>query len=100
METSEALECVRRLCALSYEEKPKMHKFYRYIGKVGTTASTIIWIVDKEEVKIGDYVHYIDESTSHICPANKYSYMKYLNEDHSGLVDRINDDGYIFINKI
>ena len=100
MMKSEALECVRRSSALSYEEKPKMHKFYRFLGKVGTTSTTIVWIIDQETVSEGDNVRFIDEGFTHICPSNKFCYMKYLSEDCQGYIDKINDDGYIFVSKL
>lgn len=98
--SSHSIESVTRLSCLPVEEKPKRHKFYKFFGKVGTVASTLIWVVDKETVNLGDWVYYVDEN-DHIRPSDKKCYMMYLSEHnvHRGVVDRINDDGYIFVTK-
>ena len=89
---------VIRSSCLPMEDKPHRHKFYKFLGKVGTTATTIIWVIDKGTILLNDEILYIDESDRH--PYDKNSYMKYLNVIHRGIVDKINNDGYIFVNKL
>lgn len=97
---SHSTECVTRVSCLPTEDKPRRHKFYKFLGKVGTTATTLIWVVDKETVNLGDWVYYIDDN-DHVHPDDKKCYMTYLSDHqwHRGVVDRINEDGYIFVTK-
>lgn len=38
------------------EEKPKRHKWYKYLAKIGTHNGTVVWIADKPELTEGDDV--------------------------------------------
>lgn len=97
--TSHCVEVVTRLSDLAHEDKPHRHKFCKYFGKVGTTATTVVWIVDKEDVALGDRITFInyDDIRNDI----KDFYIKYLSHHtiHDGVIDRINTDGYIFIDQ-
>ena len=90
-------EVVLRLSDLGYEDVPHRHEFCKYYGKVGTTASTVVWIINKEEVSLGDTILFINEDDIH--HDIKDVYIKYLSRHtiRYGVVDRINTDGYIFI---
>lgn len=95
-------EVVVRMSDLSYEDKPHRHKFCKYYGKVGTTASTVVWIFDKEEVSLGDEITFINYDD--IRHDIRDIYIKYLsgtsNTVRHGVIDRINTDGYIFIDQL
>ena len=83
---SHSTECVTRVSCLPTEDKPRRHKFYKFLGK--------------ETVNLGDWVYYIDDN-DHVHPDDKKCYMTYLSDHqwHRGVVDRINEDGYIFVTK-
>lgn len=68
--------------------------WHKYLAKIGTTCSVFVW-VNQAEVQVGDKVLYTEEVV-------QVSKTKYLSSRHSGMgiVDMINDEGRLFINKL
>lgn len=81
-----------RLNLAYLEQGMHQHKFCLYPAKVGTVSS-LIWVIDKQELQEGDKVTFIDDSL--------IKYVRSLASEHIqyGVVDHINQDGYVFIHR-
>lgn len=90
-------EVVTKISNVGCEDKPHRHKFCKYYGKVGTTASTVVWVVDQPVVSLGDRIRFINYDDIR-RDVNEF-YVRYLNDStvKSGVIDKINSDGFIFI---
>lgn len=83
---------IRRLCIHPrYDSEPKMHTLYECIGKVGTTATTVLWFMDVPQIGVKNYA--IDE-VEHLSPYNKGYAFRYA-EFKSYMIDDIYHDGYV-----
>lgn len=83
---------IKRLCMLPLEDdKPKMHILFECHGKVGTTASTILWFLS--EPRKGEWAWGIDENT-HYSPYMKghaFRYAKFC----LYMIDDVYDNGFV-----
>lgn len=89
-------ECVKVFSA-GYEER-KRHRLYEVLGKEGTTASTILYFIDKVP-KLGESCLYISTNDLRTDPFDKKSNFSLICSPYvkCGIVDRINEDGYCFV---
>lgn len=83
---------LRRLCMEPLVDKePKMHTLYECHGKVGTTASTILWFM--EEPKKGEQIWGIDEN-SHLSPYMNGHAFRYA-DFQTFVIDDVYADGFV-----
>ena len=90
---------VRMVCIPYVDEKPKRHTWYLYHAKIGTTASTVIWVADKPELHVGDWVDAFEVYQYDMADKKKYVQYPSTNALIRGMVDKDNDY-IVFIKKI
>lgn len=73
------------------DDEPKMHTLYECHGKVGTTASTILWFLSVP--KKGEWAWGIDEN-SHLSPYMNGHAFRYA-EFRSYMIDDVYEDGFV-----
>lgn len=84
-----------------WEDKRHRHKIFHAYGKVGTTATTSIYFIDSVP-KLGElcnFTCFMDLSVDPFEPNNNWSLICY-NYICSGQVTKINDDGYVFVQRL
>ena len=85
---------IRRKCMYpNVDKEPKMHTLYECLGKVGTTATDIIWFLDKPEK--GKFCYGINEN-SHYSPYMEGHAFQYATFDRM-FIDDIYPNGYVLV---
>lgn len=90
-----------KLFEAPWEDKRHRHKIYKAFGKVGTTATTCIYFIDKVP-KLGEGCWFVcdnDLAVDPFEPNNNWSLICYNYINH-GEVTKINDDGYVFVSRL
>ena len=88
---------VTREVEINYVDgRPKRHKWYKYLAKIGTHSGTVVWIADKEVLAEGDVVW-----VTEIDMSDKGLWVKYLSDTalFRGTVTNISEEPRAFISR-
>lgn len=89
---------VTKVFEAPWEDKRHRHAVFKAYGKVGTTASTLIFFIDEvpELEQPCKFVSFSDLSVDPFEPNSNWGLICH-NYIKTGYVTKINDDGFVFV---
>lgn len=89
---------ITKVLETPWEDKRHRHTIFKAYGKVGTTASTLIFFIDEvpELEQTCKFVSFSDLAVDPFELGNNWSLICY-NYIRTGYVTKINDDGFVFV---